>query len=277
VVRVRIGALLGAAFGLAGCSFAEPVIYDGGAAVGDVDGGPPDAAPGVDSGADAGSVDAVSVPANNLVKITAGSFTMGCSTPPPECTTDSPESMQTVAEFMIQAHEITVGEFRTAGMTPALTTGAGCTWTPQAGANEALPLNCVTWSEAAAYCQSMNLRLPHEPEWEYAARGGAMERWYPWGSANADCSHAVYFGCGATLPVTVDSHTAGDTPDNPPIHDLAGNVSEWTADMATIAGVTGRVAKGGSFVNLEPTLHPWWRKVHRQESAQPELGFRCAK
>ena len=68
------------------------------------------------------------------------------------------------------------------------------TWTDSPGSQENLPINCVTWQEAYAFCIWDGGLLPSESEWEYAAYGGSQQREYPWGTADpgTDNQYAIY-------------------------------------------------------------------------------------
>ena len=59
------------------------------------------------------------------------------------------------------------------------------------GPHETLPINCIDWYEAYAFCIWDGGFLPSEAEWEYAAAGGDEQREYPWGSTDPECDLAT--------------------------------------------------------------------------------------
>jgi formylglycine-generating enzyme required for sulfatase activity len=70
------------------------------------------------------------------------------------------------------------------------------TWTTAPGSNENLPMDCVAWEEAYAFCIWDGGFLPSEAEWEYAGAGGSEQRVYPWGSASPGAANAyAIYGC----------------------------------------------------------------------------------
>ena len=154
------------------------------------------------------------------------------------------------------------------------------TWTDAPGANENLPVNCVTWYEAYAFCIWDGGFLPSEAEWEYAAAGGSQQREYPWGSAqpgtgNRYAIYNDYYPNGSGTPQGVANIAPVGTPTLGAGQwgqlDLVGEVYEWNLDAyvaygdtctdcawLTAAGTSTRVRRGGAFgydiTELSPTL-----------------------
>ncbi|MEM7606709.1 MAG: SUMF1/EgtB/PvdO family nonheme iron enzyme [Myxococcota bacterium] len=157
-----------------------------------------------------------------------------------------------------------------------------------------MPVSGVTADEAARYCEWVGGRLPSESQWERAARGPAG-RTYPWGRIYNDRLSNHGRG-GEPDPVDgyafaspVGSFPAGATPEG--VHDLAGNVWEWTADRRSDnsdwqSGLafdpTGdesggeRIIRGGSWRAGSESLRGGMRVGVAEQAHAADLGFRCA-
>jgi formylglycine-generating enzyme required for sulfatase activity len=113
--------------------------------------------------------------------------------------------------------------------------GSTSTWSNSPGSNESLPINCVNWFEAYAFCIWDGGFLPSEAEWEYAAAGGGGpqgQRLYPWGSVDPSSepgypyAYAVY---EATSLYPVGTTFLGAARWGQ--FDMVGQVWEWTLDV----------------------------------------------
>lgn len=132
------------------------------------------------------------------------------------------------APFELQQHEVTWGE-----LSPWLASRHLEVRVPAwAGSDPArrdrLPATDVPWKTAGEYCASIGGALPMEAQWELAARG-AERRPHAWGSAQLDRLRTRALGGPDAVPQPALASTQDRTPDG--IHDLIGNVQEWTADL----------------------------------------------
>ena len=156
------------------------------------------------------------------------------------------------------------------------------------------PVVGVNWHDARAFCDWLTQktgvvhRLPRETEWETAARGGLVGKPYPWGRELPNAGgryRANYYpddfdddGFRLTAPV-------GSFPANGyGLFDMAGNVSEWTADDKTPLGGSSpfaapdyRLLKGGSWFSRARDLRCAARKFAPPHTADGFIGFRVLR
>ncbi|MCO6188516.1 SUMF1/EgtB/PvdO family nonheme iron enzyme [Rhizobium sp. L1K21] len=153
----------------------------------------------------------------------------------------------------------------------------GACWYAPEGRNSTIvsradhPVTHIAFEDAQAFAAWAGARLPSEAEWEHAARGGLENPKFPWG--DKEPNDADYFPCNifqgrfpefnsiadgwmGTSPVTAFE------PNGAGLHDMAGNVWEWTAEPFRIRSASKtaqvrnaharqydeRLLKGGSFL-----------------------------
>ncbi|MBL4849332.1 MAG: SUMF1/EgtB/PvdO family nonheme iron enzyme, partial [Planctomycetes bacterium] len=93
--------------------------------------------------------------------------------------------------------------------------------------SDGLPVSNVSFTDSVAYCRWARVRLASDSEWEYAAVGRDSRPW-PWGSKNVMNHNGGSRSDGFPGLSPVKSYLQGRSPFG--VFDLAGNVSEWTAD-----------------------------------------------
>lgn len=219
-----------------------------------------------------------------MIYVPPGHFIMG--NPSPQGYDEYPQRTVFLSAYWIDETEVTAAQYRECvelGDCSAAGTSNLCTHPDQAKSDH--PINCVTWKQAAEYCQWAGKRLPTEAEWEKAARG--MDgRIYPWGN-QAPSQTLANLGRneGATTPVS--QYPAGASPYG--ILDMAGNLWEWVEDryigdyysqssnLNPQPPSTGesRVVRGGSWNDVGAEVRAANRQPENPGQRSATIGFRC--
>jgi eukaryotic-like serine/threonine-protein kinase len=266
----------------------------------------------------------------DMVLIEAGTYFMGTTAEHPALRSARPPHKVEIGAFCLGVHEVTLAEYRECSTIGQCERAHRDSWWPQGSmdegewkkarasfsklCNEALdghdahPVNCVTWTQADAYCKWAGMRLPTEAEWEFAARG-TDGRVYPWGDAPPSSEHTNGCGPECTKWREAEAMSPGGTmyeqddgyPGTAPVgsfpggrtqrgnDDMVGNVFEWTSD--TFAPYPGsedppptgeaaekRVIRGGAFNSTMPQFaDPALRFAQEPDAHSHGVGFRCAK
>lgn len=207
---------------------------------------------------------------------------------------DRPHNVVLTKPFCMDEHEVTVRQ-----LIPWVE--AGKSDPPRIGRNFVTypkkldhPVNSYSWPQAKAFCEGEDKSLPTEAQWEWAA-GGRDGHTYPWGDEAPDCERSDYTpgilprpsadaGCHGGGPSAVGSHPSGDRVwPTGHLHDMAGNVWEWTASPYCPypeheCASPHRVFRGGGWgaaliTNLRTSVRMWSNPAHRYN----DVGFRCVK
>lgn len=179
-----------------------------------------------------------------------------------------------LSPFFVDTHEVTVAEYRASNL--AISTDERqdplvaaddpfdpeyfCTYSSEplteGASRETLPVNCISWSAASAYCGAQGKRLPSEAEYEYLASGLRSDL-FVWGTKQATCAGTEWcescndtvWGRGGFDPGDLGANSLCRVGDDlggvlPPgsgaldrlnlgdvqVVDLMGNLAEWTRD-----------------------------------------------
>jgi len=218
-----------------------------------------------------------------MVFIPAGEFIMGSNNKSDSDTDAFPEHKVKLPAFWIDKYEVTNEEFMTFSIEnsyPGEGAAKGSDWRIFATLDKMnVPVVYITWNDATEYCKSKGKRLPTEQEWEYAARGPNGNA-YPWGmewqggrsNTNEAGREAVDIG------LFDDTSYFG-------VHDMLGNVQEWTASWYKSYPGGGANSKFGETLRVVRGLSPTyrgragnlWLRFAQPPTSLFNFGCRCAK
>jgi sulfatase modifying factor 1 len=181
----------------------------------------------------------------------------------------------------------------------------GACWRQPEGPHSALddrldhPVVHVSWRDAQAFCRWSGMRLPTEAEWEYAARGGLVQKRFPWGDElepGGEHRMNIWQGTFPSRNTLADGFLGTCTVDAFPangygLHNTSGNVWEWCEDLfeadgarvpqpANPTGAEARSTRGGSYLCHHSYCNRYRvaaRSSNTADTSTGNTGFRCAR
>lgn len=118
----------------------------------------------------------------------------------------------------------------------------------------------------------MTYRLPTEAEWEKAYRAGTTTKWF-WGDDPEGGHDYAWYG----IKTMVSPPPVATKKPNPwGLHDMAGGIWEWCADLV-VAGGSNRALRGGSWGNLAAYCRAAYRGGDSPGNTNRNFGFRLAR
>jgi len=203
---------------------------------------------------------------------------------------ESPRHKVTLPGFSISKFEVTFAEYDSF----ARATGRRLPYDENWGrANR--PVINVSWKDALAYTEWLSrqsgksYRLPTEAEWEYAVRAGGASRY--WWDDMASGVYANCFNCGSEWDNRQTSPVGSFPANRFGLHDMAGNVQEWTQDCyqtgytdAPADGsawltpqCTQRSVRGGGYTSPLDSVRSAKRGQYDQDTRLDNIGFRVVR
>jgi gamma-glutamyl hercynylcysteine S-oxide synthase len=194
-----------------------------------------------------------------LVQVAAGPFVFGSLDGYED---EGPVQRVDLPAFAIGVHPVTNQEYaRFLAAAPSYPRPRY--WHDQRFNNPSQPVVGVTWEDASSYCawltaslrqagliaDELVVRLPLEAEWEKAASWEPkrrVKRRYPWGNEWSSARANTADGRGSWLTAPVGCYPDGVSAYG--VHDLIGNVWEWTAsEYASYPGAAAPFHEVGSY------------------------------
>ena len=153
------------------------------------------------------------------------------------------------------------------------------------------PVENVSWEDCQLFIKKLNerekesgwvYRLPKEAEWEYACRGGPIDRldsafdFYFAKPTNTLLPNQANFEYGKGLKRTCK--VGSYEPNLLGLYDMHGNASEWCDDAEKTAdGASHRVGRGGDWFNDAGNCRAALRGTNPPSVRPSNLGLRLAR